>query len=183
VAYTNVITVSSHTKKDNPPGLPSTPYSPSMTLTLPYVLIQNGAGQARELLEAALDVFQKHGNRYSEAQTLRLRGEVLAAEARESLRQGDRTTAERTYTRASLTLEHAAERFRLRHEDWEEARCLRAAGDVGDPRNGLRELVFVRNAKGMLEGLGDTWGVARTLLSEGAALARLGRNRIHSPRP
>jgi tetratricopeptide (TPR) repeat protein len=131
--------------------------------------------EARELLEEALDVFQKHGNRYSEAQTLRLRGEVLAAEARESLRLGDRTAAERTYTRASLTLEHAAERFRLRHEDWEEARCLRAAGDVGDPRNGLRELVFVRKAKGMLEGLGDSWGVARTLLSEGAALARLGR--------
>jgi tetratricopeptide (TPR) repeat protein len=132
--------------------------------------------EARRLLEEALDVFQKHGNRYSEAQTLRLRGEVLAAEARESLRRGDRPAAERKYNLAALTLEHAAERFRLRHEHWEEARCLRAAGDVGDPRTGLRELVFVRKAKGMLEGLGDSWGVARTLLSEGAALARLGRH-------
>jgi hypothetical protein len=76
---------------------------------------------------------------------------------------------------AALTLAHAAERFRLRQEPWEQARCLRSAGDVGDPRSGLRELNFVRTAKAMLEGMGDTWGVARTLLSEGAALARLHR--------
>jgi tetratricopeptide (TPR) repeat protein len=131
--------------------------------------------EARELLEEALAVFQQNGNRYSEAQTLRVLGEVLAAEAREVLRAGDRSAAERMYSRAALTLEHAAERFRLRGERWEEARCLRSAGDVGDPRTGLRELVFVRKAKGMLEGLGDSWGVARTLLSEGAALARLDR--------
>ncbi|HEX6470689.1 MAG TPA: tetratricopeptide repeat protein [Streptosporangiaceae bacterium] len=99
-------------------------------------------------------------------------GEVIAAEAREAGQRGDRPTAERQFRLASLTLEHAIERFRLRHETWEQARCLRSAGDVGDPGNGLRELSFVRTAKVMLEGMGDTWGVARTLLSEGAALAR-----------
>jgi tetratricopeptide (TPR) repeat protein len=72
-------------------------------------------------------------------------------------------------------LERAAEMFRLRHEQWEEARCLRAAGEVGDPKNGLRELTFVRRAMTTLESLGDSWGVARTELSEGRALSRLGR--------
>lgn len=65
--------------------------------------------------------------------------------------------------------------FRLRNEQWEEARCLRAAGEVGDPKNGLRELRFVRRAMETLERLGDSWGVARTRLSEGRALSRLGR--------
>ncbi|HEU5158613.1 MAG TPA: tetratricopeptide repeat protein [Streptosporangiaceae bacterium] len=131
--------------------------------------------EARELLEDARAVFEHNGNRYSEAQTLRVLGEVIAAEAREARQRGDEPTAERRYNMAALTLEHAAERFRLRHEPWEQARCLRSAGDVGDPRSGLRELSFVRTAKGMLEGMGDSWGVARTLLSEGAALARLQR--------
>lgn len=131
--------------------------------------------EARELLEDARGVFEENGNRYSEAQTLRVLGEVIAAEARQAQEHGDEPTAERKFNMASLTLEHAAERFRLRHEPWEQARCLRSAGDVGDPRSGLRELSFVRRAKAMLEGMGDTWGVARTLLSEGAALARLHR--------
>jgi tetratricopeptide (TPR) repeat protein len=131
--------------------------------------------EARGLLEDARGVFEENGNHYSEAQTLRVLGEVIAAEARQAQEQGDEPTAERKFNMASLTLEHAAERFRLRQEPWEQARCLRSAGDVGDPRSGLRELRFVRTAKAMLEGMGDSWGVARTLLSEGAALARLHR--------
>jgi tetratricopeptide (TPR) repeat protein len=131
--------------------------------------------EARELLEQARDVFHRDGHRYSEAQTLRVLGEVLAAEGREALRRGDRRTAHSRFSLASLTLDRATELFRLRHETWEEARCLRAAGDVGDPANGFRELRLVRQARDMLEGLGDSWGVARTRLSEGRAFGRLGR--------
>jgi hypothetical protein len=132
--------------------------------------------EARKLLEDARGVFEENCNRSSEAHTLRTLGEVIAAEAREAHRRGDEPTAERKFNLASLTLEHAAERFRYRQEPWEQARCLRSAGDVGDPRSGLRELSFVRTAKDMLEGMGDAWGVARTLLSEGQALARLHRH-------
>ena len=79
------------------------------------------------------------------------------------------------FTKAGFSLDRAAEMFRQRGELWEEARCLRAAGEVGDPSNGLRELDFVRRAEEILTALGDSWGVARTALSAGRALARLGR--------
>ncbi|REF00177.1 ATP-binding protein [Thermomonospora umbrina] len=138
-------------------------------------LAQRRHAEARELLEEALEVFRRNGNNYSHAQTLRALGEVLAAEARDLGSRGRAEEAERRFTQAAAVLERAAEAFRLRHEQWEEARCLRAAGDVGDPRNGLRELTFVVRAEEMLSGLGDTWGMARTRLSVGRALDRLGR--------
>ncbi|HEX2315402.1 MAG TPA: tetratricopeptide repeat protein [Thermomonospora sp.] len=138
-------------------------------------LAQRRYAEARELLEEALAVFRRNGNNYSQAQTLRALGEVLAAEARDLRSRTRHEEAERRFTQAAAILERAAEAFRLRHEQWEEARCLRAAGEVGDPRNGLRELTFVVRAEEMLAGLGDTWGVARTRLSIGRALDRLGR--------
>ncbi|MDL4819283.1 ATP-binding protein [Actinomadura opuntiae] len=139
-------------------------------------LAQRRYEEARHLLETALEVFQRNGNRYSEAQTLRALGEVLASEARALRASGDGAAAEVKYSLAAPALERAAEAFRLRGEQWEEARCLRAAGEVGDPRNGLRELTFVRNAGRVLADLGDVWGVARTRVSEANALARLGRH-------
>ncbi|WP_433335427.1 tetratricopeptide repeat protein [Spirillospora sp. CA-294931] len=139
-------------------------------------LAQRRYQEARELLEQTVEVFHRNGNRYSEAQSLRALGEVLAAEARRMRAEGRHRDAEVKYGLAAPVLERAAEAFRLRHEQWEEARCLRAAGEVGDPRNGLRELNFVRQAEQMLEGLGDTWGVARSMISEGRALGRLGRH-------
>ncbi|GAA2080409.1 ATP-binding protein [Actinomadura alba] len=139
-------------------------------------LAQRRYDEARELLEQALDVFKSNGNAYSESQTLRALGEVLAAEGRHLRRRGDQRAADAKHAQAAAVLERAAESFRVRSEHWEEARCLRAAGEVGDPRNGLRELAFVRRAENTLEGLGDSWGVARTQLSEGRALGRLGRD-------
>ena len=44
-AYPNLITVASHTKKDNPAGLPSRPSSPPTAPGSPYVLTGNAAGQ------------------------------------------------------------------------------------------------------------------------------------------
>ncbi|NRQ36775.1 tetratricopeptide repeat protein, partial [Nonomuraea sp. NN258] len=131
--------------------------------------------EARELLEDALEVFKRDGNRYSEAQTLRVYGEVLAAQARGAHRDGEHRQASNLFTRAGFSLDRAAEMFKQRGELWEEARCLRAAGEVGDPANGLRELEMVRRAEEMLLALGDSWGAARTALSEGRVLARLGR--------
>ncbi|TDD46312.1 tetratricopeptide repeat protein [Nonomuraea terrae] len=131
--------------------------------------------EARELLEYALEVFERDGNRYSEAQTLRVYGEVLAAQARGEHRAGEHRQAAVLFTRAGFSLDRAAEMFRQRGELWEEARCLRAAGEVGDPDNGLRELDYVRRAEDILAALGDSWGVARTAVSAGRALARLGR--------
>lgn len=131
--------------------------------------------EARELLEDALEVFKNDGNRYSEAQTLRAYGEVLAAQARGLRKEGDLRAADGGFTKAGYNLDRAAEMFRQRGELWEEARCLRAAGEVGDPSNGLKELAFVRRAEEILTALGDSWGVARTALSSGRALARLGR--------
>src|ERR1022692_923326 len=43
-ANPDLITVASHTKKDNPAGLPSRPSSPQTTLTRRYVLIPKVAG-------------------------------------------------------------------------------------------------------------------------------------------
>jgi hypothetical protein len=40
----DVITVPSHTKKDNPKAAPQTPYAPSMTRTRPYVVMLSGRG-------------------------------------------------------------------------------------------------------------------------------------------
>ncbi|WP_327090831.1 NB-ARC domain-containing protein [Nonomuraea sp. NBC_01738] len=131
--------------------------------------------EARDLLEDALEVFKRDGNRYSEAQTLRVYGEVLAAQARALRREGDAKAADDTFARAGLSLERATEMFRGRGELWEEARCLRAAGEVGDPANGPRELEMVRRSEGMLEALGDSWGVAHAAQSAGRTLARLGR--------
>lgn len=131
--------------------------------------------EARELLEDALEIFKRAGNRYSEAQTLRVYGEVLAAQARGERRAGDHRAAANLFTRAAFSLNRAAEMFRQRGELWEEARCLRAAGEVGDPANGLRELDYVRRAEEILAALGDSWGVARNAVSAGRALARLGR--------
>ncbi|GAB3411153.1 ATP-binding protein [Flindersiella endophytica] len=136
---------------------------------------QRSYDQARELLEDSLRVFRRDGNRYSEAQTERALGEIIAAEAHQLSTRGAHREAHVKYTMAALTLERAAERFRLRGEGWEEARCLRAAGSVGQPGNGLRELTFVKRAKDMLAGLGDSWGVARTSYAEGEALSRLDR--------
>ncbi|MFI7134005.1 ATP-binding protein [Nonomuraea sp. NPDC050153] len=131
--------------------------------------------EARELLEDALEIFKRDGNRYSEAQTLRVYGEVLAAQARGEHLAGDHRLAANLFTRAGFSLDRASEMFRQREELWEEARCLRAAGEVGDPDNGLRELDFVQRAEKILVALGDSWGVARTAVSAGRALARLGR--------
>ncbi|MEV0202393.1 tetratricopeptide repeat protein [Nonomuraea sp. NPDC050691] len=131
--------------------------------------------EARELLEDSLAVFEHAGHRYSEAQTLRAYGEVLAAQARGLRKDGEHRAALDGFTRAGHSLSRAAEMFRQRGELWEEARCLRAAGEVGDPANGLSELEFVRRAEEILAALGDSWGVARTALSAGRALARLGR--------
>ncbi|UBU10840.1 ATP-binding protein [Nonomuraea gerenzanensis] len=131
--------------------------------------------EARELLEDALEIFKREGNRYSEAQTLRVYGEVLAAQARGEYRDGDRRLAANLFTRAGFSLDRAGEMFKQRGELWEEARCLRAAGEVGDPDNGLRELDHVRRCEEILLALGDSWGVARTAVSAGRALARLGR--------
>ncbi|MFI7699023.1 ATP-binding protein [Nonomuraea sp. NPDC049480] len=131
--------------------------------------------EARELLEGALEIFEREGNRYSEAQTLRVYGEVLAAQARGERRAGDHRAAANLFTKAGYSLDRAAEMFRQRGELWEEARCLRAAGEVGDPSNGLRELDYVRRAEEILVALGDSWGVARNAVSAGRALARLGR--------
>ncbi|WP_176993864.1 ATP-binding protein [Nonomuraea jiangxiensis] len=131
--------------------------------------------EARDLLEDALEIFKRDGNRYSEAQTLRVYGEVLAAQARGELRAGDHRGAANLFTRAGFSLDRASEMFKQRGELWEEARCLRAAGEVGDPENGLRELDYVRRADDILVALGDSWGVARNAVSAGRALARLGR--------
>lgn len=131
--------------------------------------------EARDLLEDSLEIFKREGNRYSEAQTLRVYGEVLSAQARGEHHEGDHRVAANLFTRAGFSLDRAAEMFRQRGELWEEARCLRAAGEVGDPDNGLRELEYVRRAEAILVALGDSWGVARTAVSAGRALARLGR--------
>ncbi|WP_271223281.1 tetratricopeptide repeat protein [Streptosporangium carneum] len=140
-------------------------------------LAQRRPEEAGQLLEAALEVFQHDRNRYSEAQTLRVYGEVLGATARALHRQGEVKAAGENFVRAGLSLERAAEMFRLRGELWEEARSLRAAGEVGNPADGLRELTYVRRATEMLTALGDSWGVARAELSAGRAHSRLGRVR------
>ncbi|MER7213577.1 tetratricopeptide repeat protein [Streptosporangium sp. NPDC000239] len=138
-------------------------------------LAQRRPEEAAEPLEDALAVFQHDRNRYSEAQTLRVYGEVLGATARALESQGEAKAAGENFTRAGFSLDRAAEMFRLRGELWEEARCLRAAGEVGNPANGLRELIYVRRAAEMLTALGDSWGVARAELSAGRAHGRLGR--------
>jgi hypothetical protein len=46
-AYPDVITVTSHTKKDNPAGLPSCPSSPPAAPGHPYVLTRNAGGHAK----------------------------------------------------------------------------------------------------------------------------------------
>src|ERR1019366_5220652 len=43
-AYPDVITVASHTKKDNPAGLPSSPSLPPTAPGSPYVLTPNAGG-------------------------------------------------------------------------------------------------------------------------------------------
>lgn len=138
-------------------------------------LAERRSEEARDLLEDALAVFKRDGNRYSEAQTLRAYGEVLAAQARGLHREGEAKAAADLFTKAGFSLDRAAEMFSSRGELWEEARCMRAMGEVGDPVNGLRELDSVRRAEEILIALGDSWGVARTHLSSGRSLARLGR--------
>ncbi|GIH76516.1 tetratricopeptide repeat protein [Planobispora longispora] len=138
-------------------------------------LAQRRPEEARELLEDALLVFKRDRNRYSEAQTLRVYGEVLGAIARELLARGETRAAREHFAKAEFILNRAADRFRLRGELWEQARCLRAAGGVGNPANGLAELEHVRRAGEILTALGDSWGVARVELAEGRAHARLGR--------
>ncbi|WP_066364494.1 tetratricopeptide repeat protein [Herbidospora mongoliensis] len=138
-------------------------------------LAQRGYSEARELLEEALDTFQRVGNRYSEAQTQRALGEVLGAEARMFLTRGDAQAAERNFVLAGNALGFAVRSFRDRSEEWEQARSLRAAGEIGDPANMLTEYANVREAKEMLAKLGDSWGVARAEVSEGRVLERLGR--------
>ncbi|GAB1821780.1 tetratricopeptide repeat protein [Herbidospora sp. RD11066] len=138
-------------------------------------LAQRGYTEARELLEEALDTFQRAGNRYSEAQTQRALGEVLAAEARMLLNRGDAPGAERNFILAGNALGFAVRSFRDRGEEWEQARSLRAAGEIGDPANMLTEYANVRDAKEMLGKLGDSWGVARSEVSQGRVLERLGR--------
>ncbi|WP_147267976.1 ATP-binding protein [Spongiactinospora rosea] len=140
-------------------------------------LRQSRLDEAAVLLESALNVFEEDGNRYSEAQTLRVYGEVLSAQARSRSSGGDPAGAGGAFIRAGLTLHRAAEMFRARGEQWEVARCLRAAGEVGNPgrEHGLLELEQVRKAADILSSLGDTWGEARTLVSAGRAHARLGR--------
>lgn len=140
-------------------------------------LAQRRSEEAKELLEDALEIFKHDRNRYSEAQTLRAYGEVLGANARALRNRGETRAAEHDFVRAGFSLERAAETFRLRGEVWEEARCLRAAGEVGNPADGLRELAYVRRATEMLTALGDSWGVARAELSAGRAHGRLGRSR------
>src|ERR1019366_7113183 len=44
--YPDVITVASHTKKDNPAGLPSKPSSPATAPGRPYILTRNAGGHA-----------------------------------------------------------------------------------------------------------------------------------------
>ncbi|MEV5407485.1 tetratricopeptide repeat protein [Thermopolyspora sp. NPDC052614] len=138
-------------------------------------LAQRSYAEARELVERALAVFQRDGNRYSEAQTQRVLGEVLAAEARVLSERGDGQGAAAKYILAGNALRFAIKAFRDRHEEWEEARALRAAGGIGDPQNLLLEHLYVQDAKQMLERLGDSWGVARSELAEGYALRRRGR--------
>lgn len=138
-------------------------------------LAQRRPEEARDLLEDALEVFKRDGNRYSEAQTLRAYGEVLAAQARGLHAEGESRAAADLFTKAGFSLDRAAEMFRSRGELWEEARCMRALGEVGDPVNRLRELDSVRRAEEILTALGDSWGVARTHLSSGRALGRMGR--------
>jgi tetratricopeptide (TPR) repeat protein len=138
-------------------------------------LSQRRLGEARGLLEEALAVFQGQGNRYSEAQTQRALGEVLAAEARSLRAEGDVPAADGKYILAGNALRFAIKAFHDRKEEWEEARCLRTAGEIGDPQNRLPEYASVVEAKEMLDRLGDSWGVARSEVSEGRALARLGR--------
>ncbi|WP_344975637.1 tetratricopeptide repeat protein [Streptosporangium fragile] len=133
--------------------------------------------EARELLEESLEVFKRDRNRYSEAQTLRAYGEVLGATARELHEKDHTRAAVEVFTRAGFSLDRAAELFRTRGELWEEARCLRAAGEVGNPANGIRELAHVHMATEILTALGDAWGVARSELSAGRAYGRLGRAR------
>ncbi|MEO3858797.1 tetratricopeptide repeat protein [Acrocarpospora sp. B8E8] len=138
-------------------------------------LAQGGYGEAAVLLEESLATFEADGNRYSEAQTQRALGEVLAAKARALLAEGKDLAAERQYILAGNALRFAIKAFKDRHEEWEEARSLRAAGEIGDPNNLLTEHANVRDAKEMLARLGDSWGVARAEISEGWALERLGR--------
>jgi hypothetical protein len=45
-----MITVTSHTKKDNPAGLPSWPSSPPTAPGRPYVLTRNAGGQLGVML-------------------------------------------------------------------------------------------------------------------------------------
>ncbi|GIH28439.1 SARP family transcriptional regulator [Acrocarpospora phusangensis] len=139
------------------------------------LLAQGGHGEAAALLEQSLATFEADANRYSEAQTQRALGEVLAAKARALDAAGDELAAERQYILAGNALRFAVKAFQDRHEEWEQARSLRAAGEIGDPRNGLTEYANVRDAKEMLARLGDSWGVARAEISEGRALERLGR--------
>lgn len=138
-------------------------------------LAQHAHDAAREHAEQALAVFQRNGNRYSEAQTQRVLGEVLAAEARALLERGEEREAAARFTLAENALRFAIQAFRDRRETWEEARALRAAGSVGNPANLLQEHQHVRDAKEMLERLGDSWGVARAEYAEGHALHRRGR--------
>jgi hypothetical protein len=71
-ANLNVITVASHTKKDNPAGLPLSPSSPPTTPGGPYILTGNAAGQraaegvisaqqAEDLVRQLQDVAQAGG--------------------------------------------------------------------------------------------------------------------------
>ncbi|WP_344860231.1 ATP-binding protein [Planomonospora alba] len=140
-------------------------------------LAQRRTEEARALLEEALEVFERDRNRYSEAQTLRAYGEVLGATARSLHDRGEVRAAQEYFARAGFSLDRAAEMFRARGEEWEVARCLRAAGEVGNPANRLTELSHVRQAADLLVKLGDSWGVARTELSAGRVHARAGRTR------
>ncbi|MBG0830716.1 tetratricopeptide repeat protein [Planomonospora sp. ID67723] len=140
-------------------------------------LAQRRPEEAMQLLEEALAVFEHDRNRYSEAQTLRAYGEVLGATARSLRERGELRAAQDHFTRAGFSLDRAAEMFRLRGEEWEFARCLRAAGEVGNPANRLNELKYIRQAADLLDKLGDSWGVARTELSAGRVHARTGRIR------
>ena len=55
-AYPDLITVASHTKKDNPAGLPSRPSSPQTTLTRRYILILKVAGHLAAQLASAMSL-------------------------------------------------------------------------------------------------------------------------------
>lgn len=138
-------------------------------------LVEQRPEKARALLEDALETFKRDGNRYSEAQTLRVYGEVLAAQARDERDAGEHRRSADLFARAGISLDRATEMFRQRGELWEEARCLRAAGEVGDPENGQGELDYIRRAEDILAALGDAWGVARTAVSAGRTLAGLDR--------